>query len=287
MDIGIFFLATDRAADVATVAQAAEARGFESLWVPEHSHIPVSGATDWTGAPLGEQYARMLDPFVALATAAAVTRTLRLGTGVCLVAQRDPIQLAKQVATLDHVSGGRFELGVGFGWNGEEMRNHRIDPARRRALVREKVLLMRELWTREVATYDGALVRLAPSAAWPKPVQRPHPPIHLGAQAGPTTFAHVAEYCDAWMPSTPTDRRGTMLASVQECRDAVAAAGRDPATVALEIYSVVPEPGLLERCAALGFSRAVLRLSTNDRDGILRALDEHAPVVEAFRSGSR
>lgn len=263
MKIGILFLATDQATDVATVARAAEERGFESLWVPEHSHIPVDAATDWTGAPLSEHYARMLDPFVTLTTAAAVTRTLRVGTGVCLVAQRDPVQLASQVATLAHVSGGRFELGVGFGWNRSEMRNHRIDPARRRALVREKILHLRQQWT------------------------GPHLPIHVGAQAGPTTFDHVVEYADAWMPSTPTDRHGNILASIPELRRVAAASGRDPGTIAVEIFSVVPERRDLERYAEHGFSRAVLRLPGNDRDSVLRALDANARFVDAFRSVAR
>ncbi len=281
MKIGVSFVATDQSESVAHVARAVEARGFESLWCPEHSHMPVSQTKFLTGTPLTEPYRRMLDPFVGLATAAAVTERIHVGTGVCLVAQRDPIQLAKETATLDFVSNGRFELGIGFGWNAPEMHNHGIDPEakQRRALVREKILLVKELWTKEVAEFDGELVQLTPSRAWPKPAQTPHVPVHLGGQAGPTTFAHVVEYCDAWMPS---HSRGNVVPAVAELHATAEAAGRDPATIALEVFSVPPDPTVLEEYATNGFSRAVLRLEQTEPGEVDRLLDEYAKVASIF-----
>ena len=182
MKIGISYFATDLSMDPVELAREAEARGFESLWVPEHTHIPVSRETGYPkGGELPEQYRRSMDPFVALAAAASVTSRIRLATGVCLVAERDPIVLAKEVASLDRVSNGRFILGIGVGWNLEEVRDHGVDPRRRRAVVREKVLAMCRLWEDEVASFDGETVHLQPSWAWPKPLQVPHPRMHQRA----------------------------------------------------------------------------------------------------------
>ncbi len=192
-----------------------------------------------------------------------------------------PIQLAKQVASLDFVSNGRFEFGVGFGWNPSEMRNHGIDPdpKSRRALLREKVLFAKALWTQEVASFEGALVQLAPSVAWPKPVQRPHPPVHLGGAAGPTTFAHVVEYCDAWMPS---HNRGDILSSLDRLRASAEDAGRDPGTIALEVFSAPCDAGVLAEYAAHGFRRAVLRLERTEAGAVEQHLDEYAKLVPMF-----
>src|SRR5262245_18653038 len=194
--------ATDVSISVHELAREAEARGLQSLYIPEHTHIPTSRRTPPpTGDEvLAEEYKRTVDPFVALAAAATVTDTIRLGTGIALVAQREPIVTAKAVATLDHISGGRFDFGIGFGWNHDEMEQHRVDPATRRALTREHVLLMKALWADDVATYDGEIVRLEPSWSWPKPVQRGGPPVLIGGAAGPKLFAHIAEYGDGWIP---------------------------------------------------------------------------------------
>ena len=203
MDLGVMIFPSDQAIQPIQLAKEVEARGFESLWFPEHSHIPTSRQTPWGGMknapPLPEMYWRSHDPFVALAACAAVTEKIRLGTGITLVAQRDPIWLAKECASLDMISNGRFELGVGYGWCVEEMRNHGLDFKQRRSILRENVLLMRELWTKDEASYSGKHIQFEESWAWPKPVQK-QLPVVMGGAAGPKTAAHIAEFCDGWMP---------------------------------------------------------------------------------------
>jgi probable F420-dependent oxidoreductase len=237
MRFGVFMFPMDTAIRPDHLAREVEARGFESLWFPEHSHIPISRATPWGGVegapPLPEHYWRSYDAFVALAYAAAVTSTLRLGTGVTLVAQRDPIWTAKEVASLDALSGGRFLFGIGYGWNKEEMAQHGVDYSVRRAGLREKVLLMKALWTEEEAGFEGEVVTLEPSWAWPKPAQIPHPPIIMGAAAGPRTLADMVEFCDGWMPLAT---RMDIVGEVARVREAVAAAGRDPASFEITAY---------------------------------------------------
>jgi probable F420-dependent oxidoreductase len=237
MKFGVFMFPTDTAIRPDDLAREVEARGFDSLWFPEHSHIPTSRDTPWGGQegapPLPDQYWRSHDAFVALAYAAAVTTTLRLGTGVTLVAQRDPIWTAKEVASLDALSGGRLMLGIGYGWNKEEMAHHGVAYNSRRALLREKVLLMKALWTEKEASYQGDLLTLEPSWAWPKPVQQPHPPIVMGAAAGPLTIADMVEFCDGWMPLAT---RMDIVGEVARVRQAVADAGRDPVTFQIIAY---------------------------------------------------
>jgi probable F420-dependent oxidoreductase len=237
MRFGVFIFPTDTAIRPDDLAREVEARGFDSLWFPEHSHIPTSRVTPWGGQegapPLPEQYWRSHDAFVALAYAAAVTTTLQLGTGVTLVAQRDPIWTAKEVASLDALSNGRLILGIGYGWNKEEMGQHGVAYTRRRELLREKMLLMKALWTEDEASYQGELVNLEPSWAWPKPVQHPHPPILMGAAAGPKAIADMVEFCDGWMPLAT---RMDIVGEVGRVREAVAAAGRDPATFQIVAY---------------------------------------------------
>jgi probable F420-dependent oxidoreductase len=203
MHIGVEIFPTDQTIGVVELAREVEARGFESLWFPEHSHIPTSRATPWGGKegapPLPEFYWRTHDPFVALGASAAVTTTLKLATGICLVAQRDPIHTAKEVASVDSISNGRFIFGIGYGWNKEEMAQHGTSYGDRRAILRENILAMRSLWTDDEASFSGEHVSIEPSWAWPKPVQRPGPPIVLGGDAGPRTAADIAEFCDGWM----------------------------------------------------------------------------------------
>ena len=205
MKYGVFIFPTDQSIRPDVLAKEAEDRGFESFWVPEHSHIPTSRVTPWGGQkdapPLPEQYWRTHDQFLALAFAAAATSKIKLGTGITLLAQRDPIWTAKEVATLDTLSGGRLEFGIGYGWNKEEMAQHGTDYLDRRALLREKVLMMKSLWTEEEASFDGDVLSLEPSWAWPKPAQRPHPPIIMGAAAGPRTLADIVEFCNGWLPN--------------------------------------------------------------------------------------
>ena len=277
LDIGVTMFATDRSADLVTLAREAESRGFASLYIPEHTHIPTSRRTPPpTGeAELADEYRRTLDPFVALGAAATVTSRIRLGTGICLVAQRDPIVLAKEVATLDLLSKGRFVLGIGFGWNLEEMANHGIAFAERREIVREKMLLMRALWTRERAGYLGKWVKMEESWSWPKPVQRPHPPVLLGGAPGPKLFAHIAEYCDGWIPFGGAG----IAAALPALRAAIDACGRDPASVRIVPFGTVPSPGKLEYYASIGVREVVLRIPSASRDEVLSLLDQYAPYV--------
>ena len=201
MRIGALIFPTDLSIRPDRLAVELEGRGFESLWVTEHTHIPTSRRTPWPGGPeLPEEYRRTLDPYIALTAAAGVTERLRLGTGITLVAQHDPIVLAKTIASLDLLSGGRVLVGIGVGWNVDEMEHHGVDPAQRRAIAREHVLAMRALWTEDEASFSGEHVQFSPSWSWPKPVSDPHPPIIMGGAGGPVTFRHVVEYCDGWMP---------------------------------------------------------------------------------------
>ena len=280
MRIGITVFLTDRTIDPVTLAREAEARGFASLYFPEHTHIPVSRLTaPPTGDDeLDDEYKRTLDPLVAIAAAAAVTNTLALGTGVSLVAQHDPIVMAKQLATLDLVSGGRVTLGVGFGWNEDEMNHHGVDYTTRREQAREHVLAMNALWTQEEASFHGAFVDFGPSWSWPKPVQQPRMRTLVGGGGGPKLFAHVAEYADGWFPIGGAGLRD----SIPHLRAAWDEAGRDgdPEVVP---FGVLPEPGKLEYYRTLGCSETVLRLDGADREATLRQLDVLAVVAEPFR----
>jgi len=262
---------------ITDLAREVEVRGFRSLYLPEHTHIPTSRRTP---PPMGESelpeaYKRTLDPFVALAAATAVTRTLRLGTAVCLVAQHDPIVLAKTVATLDHVSGGRVVLGIGFGWNEDEMESHGVRFRSRRALVREKMLAMERLWADERASFDGDHVRLPESWSWPKPLQRPRPPVLVGGGAGPKLFAHVAEYADGWMPIGG----GGVARALPDLRRAMEDAGRDPDTLRIVPLGTRPTPEKLAHLATLGVTEVVLRIPAGSRDEVLPVLDRWATFV--------
>jgi probable F420-dependent oxidoreductase len=224
MRYSVTMVATDRGLGIVDVARAVEQRGLDGLWVPDHTHIPVSRQTPYPlGGDLPERYLHLLDPLTSLAMAAAVTSRIRLGTGVLLAAQRDPIVTAKALATIDQQSGGRLAVGVGYGWNVEEMRDHDVDPATRRARVREHVLAMRGLWEDEVASFRGEHVTFASSWSWPKPAQRPLP-VLVGGAATPTVFAHIAEFAHGWVPTG-----GRPLADgVPKLHAVLAEAGRDP-----------------------------------------------------------
>ena len=280
MRIGVLIFLTDQTIGAVELAREAEARGFESLWLPEHSHIPTSRVTPWAGRvdapPLPEFYWRTHDPFVALGACAAVTTELKLATGICLVAQRDPIHLAKEVASLDSISDGRFLFGVGYGWNKEEMAQHGTAYAERRAILRERILAMKELWTQDEASFDGDHVTIEPSWSWPKPAQQPGPPIILGGDAGPKTAAHIAEFCDGWMPIGGR----YPLEAWEEVRRACEAIGRDPTEIELGLYLAPPDARQLTELAGRGFSRAIVGLPQGSRDDVLTALDTFAPLVE-------
>ena len=274
MKIGVTAFLTDLSMGPAEFALAAEVRGYHSVYLPEHTHLPLEESTPpglVEGVQL-EDYRRSLDPMVALATAASATSAIRLGTGVCLVAQHDPIVLAKQVATLDHLSAGRVTLGIGYGWNAAEMADHGVAFGERRAVARDKVLCMKALWTEPSAEYHGGYVDLPACVSFPKPVQAPHPPLLLGGGAGPKLFAAVAEYCDGWMPIG-----GSGLAeALPRLRCAVAAAGRDPDRLQVVPFGSVPTDDKLEHFRALGVTEVVLRVPAGPAEAMLRVLDDYA-----------
>ena len=271
MKISVTLHATDRSMSPVELAKAAEERGFYSLYIPEHTHIPTSRRTaPPTGEEtLSEEYLRTLDPYIALAAAASVTERIRLGTGIGLVAQHDPITFAKELATLDLLSAGRLILGIGFGWNHEEMENHGIDVKRRRELVREKMLAMQALWSSEVAEFHGEFVNFEPSWSWPKPVQQPRPRVLIGGAAGPKLFEHIAEYADGWIP---IGGRG-LGADLPRLREVFEARGRRTDALHVVPMGILPERGKLDYYAGLGVTEAVLRLPSRPRDEVLPVLD--------------
>ena len=256
---------TDETLAPQEVARLVEERGFESLWFPEHTHIPASRATPYpAGGDLPSMYWRSLDPFVALTAAAMATTTLRLGTGICLVVERDPIVTAKETASLDLLSGGRFEFGVGAGWNREEMRNHGTDPRRRMAVMAERVDAIREIWTSPEASFHGEHVSFDRIWSWPKPVQDPHPPVWVGGN-GPTVEDRVLAFGDGWMPNVVNDDE--LLARFEALR---ARADRE---IRLAINASPRRPERLERYADAGVERAIFYLPSSGRDEIEQRLD--------------
>ncbi len=285
MEIGVLIFPTDKGIQPAELAVELETRGFASLWVPEHSHIPSSRRTPWGGRegapPLPEEYWRTHDQFLALAVAAAVTTKLKIGTGITLVAQRDPIWLAKEVATLDFLSNGRFSFGIGYGWNHEEMENHHTDPKRRRAIVREKVLACIELWTKEEASFTGEHVQLTPSWSYPKPIQKPYPPIVLGGAPSDIHFRHLVEFCDVWMP---IEGRWPIADEWTRALKLASDGGRDPSTLSLGVFGAKPDVAHLTSLRDVGTSYVALGLPPMDRDAALRTLDSYAHIVSEFRA---
>ncbi|MGZ6977993.1 MAG: LLM class F420-dependent oxidoreductase [Acidimicrobiia bacterium] len=280
MHYGVTMFTTDLTMRPDDFAREVEARGLHSIYLPEHTHIPVSRRTPPpTGdTELADEYKRTLDPFVALAMAAAVTEHVLLGTGICLVAQREPIVTAKAVATLDRLSGGRFVLGIGFGWNADEIEHHGIAMPERRDLTREHVLAMRELWTEEVAEFHGTHVDLSPSWSWPKPA--PHaalggPPVLIGGAAGPKLFAHIAEYADGWIP---IGGRG-IRAALPELHEACESVGRDPSALRIVPFGTIPDAGKLEYYASLGIDEIVLRVPSGTAETVLPLLDQYAELA--------
>jgi probable F420-dependent oxidoreductase len=270
---------TDLTMRPADLAREVEARGLHSLYVPEHTHIPTSRRTPPpTGdEQLREEYKRTLDPFVALSAAAAVTERLVVGTGICLVAQRDPIVTAKEVATLDLLSNGRVVLGIGFGWNADEAEDHGVDMKTRRERTREHVLAMQALWRDDVASYDGEFVRISPSWSWPKPVQDGGPPVLIGGAAGPKLFAHVAEYADGWIPIGGAGVRAALDDLRRACEDR----DRDPATLRIVPFGTVPDPGKVDYYASIGIEEVVLRIPSATRERVLPLLDDYARLLHA------
>jgi probable F420-dependent oxidoreductase len=280
MKIGVTIHATDKAINPAELAREAEDRGFHSLYLPEHTHIPTSRRTPPpTGEEeLAEEYSRSPDPYISLAAAAAVTRSIELGTGIGLPAQHDHITFAKQIATLDVVSAGRFVFGIGFGWNHEEMENHGVDVKHRRELVREKVLAMQALWSNDVGEFHGEWIDMAPAWQWPKPLQQPRPPILIGGGAGPKLFSHIAEYADGWMPIGGSGMREALT----RLREAMAERGRDPASLRIVPMGVLADEAKLAYYKELGATEAILRLPSASRDKVLPRLDDFARYPGMF-----
>jgi len=273
MKIGVTIHATDRSMSAVDLAREAEARGFYSFYLPEHTHIPTSRRTPPpTGdAVLADEYLRSPDPYISLAGAAAVTERILLGTGIGLPAQHDPITFAKELATLDNLSKGRFVFGIGFGWNHEEMENHGINVKRRRERVREHMLAMQLLWSQDVAEFKGEFVNFEPSWQWPKPTQRPRPRILIGGAAGPKLFAHIAEYADGWMPIGGAG----LAASLETLRAAVSESGRDASALHIVPFGTLPNQEKLEYYESLGATEVVLRLPSGTKEEVLPVLDDY------------
>ncbi len=279
MDLGLAHFLTDYGMQPAALGRKVEERGFESLFLPEHTHIPVSRDTPYPGGgELPREYSHTLDPFAALGAAAATTERLRLGTGVCLVIQRDPIITANEVATLDHISGGRFLFGVGAGWNREEMRNHGTDPDTRFRRMRESVEAMKAIWTQDEAEYHGRIIDFDPIWSWPKPVQKPHPPVLVGG-LGEKVYDRVVAYGDEWIPNRVQNPEalGERIAELQR---RAKAAGRDP--IPVTVFGAKPEVRLLERLRTAGVTRSLFYLPPADPAEVERQLDELAKVASEW-----
>ncbi len=277
MRLGITAALTDRDATPAALASAVEELGFDSLYLPEHTHLPVREDVPPAlveGVRL-DDYKRCLDPLVALSTAAAVTTRIGLGTGILLVAQHDPIVLAKQVATLDHLSGGRVTLGVGFGWNRAEAEDHGVDFARRHAVAREHLAAMEAIWSRDQAEYHGEFVDFDPTWSWPKPLQQPRVRVLVGGGAGDAVLSAVAECADGWVP---IGGRG-LGDAVPRLRALAEAAGRDPARLDVVPFGTIASKGKLEHYAGLGVTEVVLRIRAGDSASMRAELESLAPLV--------
>ena len=280
MKIGVSIFNTDYAIRIEELARAAEERGFESLFLPEHTHIPKSRKSPWPGGPvLPREYWHTLDPFVALSAAAAVTTRLKVGTGICLVVERDPITLAKEIASLDFLSRGRFLFGVGGGWNAEEMENHGTDFKKRWRILRERILAMKEIWTKDEAAFHGEFVNFDPLWSFPKPVQKPHPPVLLGVNT-PNARDRVVEYADGWFPLAA--RAGDLAEGIADLRRRAEKAGRDPASLNVSVFGAKADEAGLRSYEKAGAERAILGLPSASRDEILPLLDQYAKLIKVF-----
>ena len=279
MQFGASMFFTDYSMGPAELATALEARGFESIWAPEHSHIPLSRKSPWGGGgDLPKHYYDVMDPFVSLTAAAMVTKRLRLGTGVCLVQQRDTIQTAKLVASLDQISGGRFLFGIGIGWNQDEMENHGVVFESRAKLAREKIEAMKQIWTQPKAEYHGEFVNFDPIMAWPKPVQKPYPPIIVGG-AFPQGARRAIRYGDGWIPLTGRATSGDIAEYLPRFHQMAAETGRDPATIPLSLFAVPEDVDTLKRYRDLVISRVVVRLASEDAGKTLPILDRWSEII--------
>ena len=277
MHIGLCIFATDYAVRIDELAREAEARGFESLFVPEHTHIPVSRRTPFPGGgQLPKEYSHTFDPFVALMAAAAVTKKLRIGTGICLIIERDTITTAKAVASLDALSNGRFLFGIGGGWNAEEMEHHGTEFKTRFKKMEEQVRAMKEIWTKDVAEFHGRFVNFDPIWSWPKPAQKPHAPVLLGGETG-HTLQRVVDLCDGWLPRARN--HDALMAAWEDLKGRAARAGRDMRTISVSVFGGGPDEAKLDAYRAAGFTRVLLRLPSEGREVVLPLLDQWAKLI--------
>jgi probable F420-dependent oxidoreductase len=270
MDFGIGYFPTHDALSPGAIARLAEERGFESLFFAEHTHIPASRDTPHpSGQPLPRKYIHTYDLFVALTAAAEATSRLRVGSGICLVVERDPITTAKEIASLDHLSGGRVEFGVGAGWNREEMANHGTDPRTRMRLMKERIEAMKAIWTEDEASYDGEFVSFDRIWSWPKPLQRPHPPVLVGGN-GPTVEDRALDFGDAWFPNWAGE---SVLGRL------VALRGRADRHIDLMVMGLPAEPGLIERCVEAGCRRVVHWVPSGNRSVVERGFERWEAAI--------
>jgi len=279
MKVGVFYFPVHYGIDPAELGRALEERGFESLFLCEHTHIPVSRKTPFpAGGELPKRYVHTHDPFVALSFAAAATKKLRLGTGICLVPQHDPIVTAKTIASLDFLSGGRFEFGIGGGWNREEMENHGAEYGTRFKLLRERVLAMKAMWTQDEATFHGEFVKFDPIWSYPKPKQRPHPPVLHGGETD-HTLKRVVEFCDGWFPRPIAGF--TPKGAMERLHKAAEAGKRDPKSLTITVFRAPTDKAALADYRAAGINRVLFDVPDQSRDEILRTLDQYAPLIAA------
>jgi probable F420-dependent oxidoreductase len=280
VEFGVGIFPTEDSQLPSELARLAEERGFEYLLFPEHTHIPASRETPYpAGGELPPEYSHTYDPFVALTAAATVTERLKIGTGICLVIERDPIVTAKEVASLDTLSDGRFLFGVGAGWNAEEMRNHGTDPSKRFGIMRERIEAMKAIWSEDEASYSGRYVNFERVWSWPKPVQQPHPPILVGGN-GPQVIDRVIAFGDEWMPNRIGDDDG-MIERIDELNRRAQDAGRDP--IPVRLAGLMRDPARLERLEQAGVTSGFFWLPPRDRDEILRAFDKYAAAVSEYQ----
>jgi len=279
LQFGVSMFFTDYSMAPGELGRALEQRGFESLWAPEHSHIPLSRKSPFPGGgDLPKKYYDTMDPFVTLTAAAVATKTLKVGTGVCLVAQRDPIQTAKLVASIDQVSGGRFLFGIGNGWNQDELEDHGIKFADRHKAARERVEAMKQIWTKPEAEYHGEFVNFDPMRAWPKPVQTPHPPVIVGG-AFPYSARRAIRYGNGWIPQAARGAYKEIADLIPQFRKLASEAGRDPADLTITVWSPRRELDLMKRYADLGVQRVVFGVESETADKALPVIDEIAAFM--------
>ncbi len=280
MHFGAAMFFTDYSMAAGDLGRALEQRGFESLWAPEHSHIPVSRASSFpNGGDLPKQYYDVMDPFVTLTAAAAATQTLKVGTGVCLVQQRDPIQTAKLVASIDQVSAGRFLFGVGSGWNAEEMADHGTAFKSRHKVARERIEAMKVIWTESKAEYHGEFVDFDPMMAWPKPVQKPYPPVIVGG-AFPYGARRAIRYGDGWVPHASRPEYGDVSDFLPQFRKMATEAGRDPASLPVTMFRVVEELDRLRHYRDIGIARVVITLPSAGANEVMPIIDRWAEKMQ-------